>query len=90
MVATQASGRVQHPAAGILLRLVGAADSDGVVIDTRREALFVAGSDAVAGRSDAVVGRLSVGRWIGFSWKWPYVSSWPMFEVMRSLQAGVW
>ena len=86
LVATQASGRVQQPAAGILLRLLGAAVSDGVAIDTRRDALFVAGSSGAA----AVEGRLSVGRWIGFSCKWPYVSSWPMLEVIRSLQAGVW
>ena len=85
LVATQASGRVQQPAAGILLRLVGAAVSDGVAIDTCRDALFVAGSGGPA----AVEGRL-VGRWIGFSCKWPYVSSWPMLEVIRSLQAGVW
>ena len=63
LLATQASGRVQIPAAGILLRLLGAADSGGVAIDTRRDALFVAGSGGAA----AVEGRLSVGRWIGFS-----------------------
>jgi hypothetical protein len=57
----------------MVLRLLGAAYSDalvdaGVAIDTRRDALFVAGSGVAA----AVEGRLLVeGRWIGFSCKWP-------------------